>query len=165
MRGVSPIVSTILMVAIAIAAAVVVYYITMDVITKQGTQLEQQSQVGTASIRIEAANLNVSSTDSNTELNLAAGESFTIYYTILNGNSNNIADYVNNASEISVYIYDSGENLLCQVPGTNFNTATAGQLALSNSVTNCGPIDEGKYYYVKVTAGSMVSNLYKVKAQ
>ncbi|NPA86755.1 MAG: hypothetical protein GXO00_01990, partial [Candidatus Diapherotrites archaeon] len=31
MRGISPIVSTILMVAIAIAAAVVVYYITMDV--------------------------------------------------------------------------------------------------------------------------------------
>ena len=54
MRGVSPIVSTILMVAIAIAAAVVVYYVVMNVVSTQGAQLEQQASQGQEKIVIES---------------------------------------------------------------------------------------------------------------
>lgn len=43
MRGISPIVSTILMVAIAIAAAIVLYYIVMGVMSQQQATLEEQA--------------------------------------------------------------------------------------------------------------------------
>ena len=53
MKGVSPIISTVLMIAIAIAAAVVVYYVTMNIVSGTGSQAEQQATAGQDIIQIE----------------------------------------------------------------------------------------------------------------
>ena len=54
MKGVSPIISTVLMIAIAIAAAVVVYYVTMEIVSSQSSQVEQQATAGQEVIQIES---------------------------------------------------------------------------------------------------------------
>ncbi len=112
MKGISPIVSTILMVAIAIAAAVVVYYITMNVVTQQGTQLEQQATAGYERIVIDA----VQPIDSNTTT--PGIEDLNVYV-------RNIGDAP--ATVTALYVYNADGTLAATVTGLNV-TVNPGQV-------------------------------------
>ncbi len=140
MRGVSPIVSTILMVAIAIAAAVVVYYITMDVITKQGTQLEQQTSAGQDQIVIE-------------EVSAPTGGTVTAYI-------RNVGD--SDVTVSAAYIYnEDGTTLVDQNTSLNV-TIAAGQVSSVDTGIST-PTTSGTYVLKVVTTnGGIATKTFKV---
>ncbi len=163
MRGVSPIVSTILMVAIAIAAAVVVYYVVMNVVSTQGSQVEQQAtQLSTGAIRIVGATLDINASDTNTNnIDTSKGENLTVYYTILNAEDSNLADY----KPVDVYIMTQNGEVNCLVTDASLDFSKANTLSLKSTVSCSGQVKEGQTYKIKVTAKNLgPSNEYEVKA-
>ncbi len=128
MRGVSPIVSTILMVAIAIAAAVVVYYVVMNVVSTQGAQLEQQASQGQEKIVIE-------------EATLSSSGSLTAYVRNLSSTDVNIS---------AAYVLDDSGAVVCSKTGINTTINANSVGTVSDTLTCTGTLSSGKTYTVKL---------------
>jgi len=127
MRGISPIVSTILMVAIAIAAAIVLYYIVMGVMSQQQATLEEQ-----ASKPFDQMSIDAWSYDSG-------ANTVTLYV-------RNMTDHTITLSAAMVTNPDG--TVVCQTaPGTSIQP----HQTTSVQVTGC-TLTAGNYYDLKVTS-------------
>ena len=142
MRGVSPIVSTILMVAIAIAAAVVVFYIVNDFLSTQQAQMKEQAPEEFEKIRIEAL-----SDWNNT------GESITAYV-------RNIGKTTVTLS--AAYVLKDG-GVKCQLTNLNQTISPDTVVAVTLDFTNCG-LNSGDSATLKIVTseGSTSSTAFTV---
>jgi len=118
------------MVAIAIAAAVVVYYITMDVVTQQGAQLQQQATAAQEVIVIDAVKATYDATT----------------------NTYTVGVYVRNTGDTTVtvnaaYVLE-GDTVVCE--NTAVNTPIDSGAVDKILVPNCS-LTAGNTYTVKVT--------------
>jgi flagellin-like protein len=130
MKGVSPIISAILMIAIAIAAAVIVYYVTMDIVSSTGSNAENQATAGQDMIQIEG---------------------------LSSWNSGSITAYVYNAGDQTVhlqtaYILDASGNVVCGPQDISSNTVSAKDTQKVTITFSSCSLTSGDTYTLKIVS-------------
>ena len=137
MKGVSPIISTVLMIAIAIAAAVVVYYVTMNIVSTQGSQAEQQATAGQDIIQIVGIG---SWNDTNKDINVW----------VYNGGNTKV-------QIVSAYVLQENGNTVCgpneltKIENNTIDSKTTQRVLVDFDQTKCTKSLSGTYQLKLVT--------------